>query len=166
MKKILLGLIAIFFIGCSSKVSEIFHKDNRYITLSEYTQRGQLIKSLDTIALINATYINPILGDNNITQNNEVFIIGVYNSDDYKGYKQGGIFNKHYRLTMNDTNFTKATKANIKNLDLTSYPFYNKWMKYYKVYFPKSNSNKLIIKYTNLEQNSSATLTIIKDIYN
>ena len=165
MKKILLTLITIFFIGCSSKVSAIFHKDDRYITLSEYTQRGQLIKSFDTIALINATYLNPILKDTNKTQNNEIFIIGIYNSDDYKGYKKGGIHNPHYILTMNDMNYTKAIKADIKKLDLTNYPFYNKWMKYYKVYFPKTNSNKLTIVYKNIEENATTSLTIIKDLY-
>ena len=137
MKKIILALITIFFIGCSSQVSDVFQKDTRYITLTQYSKRGQLVKSFDTIALINATYINPILGETNETKNNEVFIIGVYNSNDYKQYDKGGIFNPNYTLTMNDMNFTKATKADKVKFSIKSYPFYNKWMKYYKVDFPK-----------------------------
>ena len=165
MKKIILILLTIFFIGCSSKVSEIFHQDDKYITLTQYTKRGQLVKSLETVALINATYLNPILGENNETKNNEIFIIGVYNSDDYKGYEKGGIHNPNYILTMNDENYTKALKADKIKLNIKNYPFYNKWMKYYKVYFPKTDSNILTITYFNKETNSSAVLKIQKNIY-
>ena len=163
MRIFLIALILLFS-GCGSKITEIFQKDNKYITLSQYTQRAQLVKSLETIALINATYINHIL-KNNDTKKYEIFIIGVYNSNDYRGYEKGGIYNNHYLLTMNNKKFIKATKADIVKLNLTDYPFYNKWMKYYIVYFPKTDSKKLYIKYTNLDLNSSATLTIPKQIY-
>ena len=161
MKKLLL-VIMLLFIGCSEKMS-VLQKDEKYNTLTQYTQRGQITRSLETIALINATYLNPILKDNNETQNNEIFIIGVYNSNDYKGYEKGGIHNSHYKLTMNGIKYTKAIKADVKKLDLTKYPFYNKWMKYYKVYFPKTDSNTLKITYSNEEGN--VTLEIEKDIY-
>jgi len=161
MKKIAMFLMVILFTGCSSKVSTIFQKDTTYVKLTQYTKRGQIVKSFETDALINATYINPIL-DNNETQNNEIFIIGVYNSDDYKGYEKGGIFNPNYHLTMNDLNFTKAVKADKVKLNLTDYPFYNKWMKYYEVYFPKVDSNTLNIKYSSKE--GSVTLSINKKI--
>ena len=165
MKKIILALITLFFIGCSSKVSEVFKKDDKYITLTQYTKRGQLVKSLETIALINATYLNHILPENNETKNSEIFIIGVYNSNDYKGYEKGGIHNPNYTLTMNDMNYTKAIKADKVKLSITNYPFYNKWMKYYKVYFPKTTSSTLNIKYTNTKQKLSVTLSIPKKLY-
>ena len=161
MKKLLL-VIMLLFIGCSEKMS-VLQKDEKYNTLTQYTQRGQITRSLETIALINATYLNPILKDNNETRNNEIFIIGVYNSNDYKGYEKGGIHNPHYKLTMNGMKYTKAVKADVKKLDLTKYPFYNKWMKYYKVYFPKTNDYTLKITYSNEEGN--VTLEIEKDIY-
>lgn len=165
MKKIFLAIFIIFFTGCSTKVSQVFQKDNKYITLTQYTKRAQMVKSLETIALINATYLNPILGENNETKNNEIFIIGVYNSNDYKGYEKGGLFNPNYHLTLNDQNFTKAIKADKIKLNLADYPFYNKWMKYYKVYFPETNSSTLTIKYTNTEMNTSVNLNIPKHIY-
>jgi len=165
MKKILLSFLVLFFVGCTSKVSEVFKKDDKYVTLMQYTKRGQLVKSLDTIALINVTYLNPILEENNETKNNEIFIIGVYNSNDYKKPKEGGVFNPHYKLTMNDLNFTKAEVADKIKLNLTDYPFYNKWMKYYKVYFPKVEDNTMKIKYQNLDENVSVNLSISKHIY-
>ena len=165
MKKILLAIFAIFlFTGCNSKVSDVLQKDNRYITLTQYTQRGQIVKSLETVALINATYLNHILGDNNETKNNEIFIIGVYNSNDYRGYKKGGIFNNHYTLTMNGMKFTKAKKADDKKLNIENYPFYNKWMKYYEVYFPHTDSDTLTIVYSNKTEGNT-TLKIKKDLY-
>ena len=165
MKKILLIITLLIFSGCNKKISEIFKKDDNYITLSQYTKRAQMVNSLETISLITATYLNPILKENNETKNNEIFIIGVYNENDFKGYNKGGIHNIHFNLTMNDLNYTKATKANIKKLNLENYPFYNKWMKYYKVYFPKSDLSTLKIKYKNTDINSSITLSIQKNIY-
>jgi hypothetical protein len=161
MKKILLVLF-LFFVGCNNKIG-VLQKDARYNTLMQYTKRGEIVKSFETIAIINATYMNPVL-ENNETKNNEIFIIGVYNSDDYKGYEKGGINNPNFTLTMNDMNYTKATKADLVKLNIKDYPFYTKWMKYYKVYFPKSNG-KLNIKYTNKLQNASVVLSIPKQIY-
>jgi len=163
MKKILL-VIMLLFLGCRDNIS-VLQKDEKYTTLTQYTQRGQITKSFETIALINATYLNPILKENNETKNNEIFIIGVYNSNDYKKYEKGGIYNPHYILTMNDMNFTKASKADIKKLNLENYPFYNKWMKYYKVYFPHTENKILKIFYKNKDENASVTLTLKKDIY-
>ena len=128
MKKILLVLF-LFFVGCNNKIG-VLQKDARYNTLMQYTKRGEIVKSFETIAIINATYMNPILKENNETQNNEIFIIGVYNSDDYKGYEKGGIHNPNFTLTMNDMNYTKATKADLVKLNIKDYPFYTKWMKY------------------------------------
>ena len=165
MKKTLFLILFILFTGCSTKVSEVFHKDDKYITLTQYTTRGQMVQSFETIALMNATYLNPILKENNETKNNEIFIIGVYNSDDYKGYEKGGLFNPNYTLTMNDMNFTKAIKADKVKLNLINYPFYNKWMKYYKVYFPETNSSTLVLKYSNKDMNTTINLSIPKQIY-
>jgi hypothetical protein len=165
MKRVFLFVFILLFAGCSSKVSEVFQKDKTYITLMQYTKRGEIVKSLETIALINATYINPILKDSNKSENYEVFIIGVYNSNDYRGYKKGGIFNPNYSLTMNGEKFVKAEKADKVKLGLENYPFYNKWMKYYEVYFPKSDSFDLDIEYKFIPTGDKTTLTIEKDIY-
>ena len=64
---------------------------------------------------------------------------------------------------MNGMKYTKAIKADVKKLNLPKYPFYNKWMKYYKVYFPKTDSDTLKITYSN--EDGNVTLNIIKDIY-
>ena len=160
MKKtifISISIILLLLTGCTTKLNEIFKKDKTYIKLTQYTKRGAIIKSLETDSLINATYINNILSENNDTKNFDIFIIGVYNSNDYKSYKQGGINNPDYNLTLNNQPYVKAIKANI--IKLKEYPFYNKWMKYYKVFFKKTDNDPLIIKYTH-KNIGSVTLEI------
>ena len=64
MKKLLFAIIMIFFVSCSDKVNEVFKKDTHYITLTQYTKRGEIVNSLETIALINVTYLNHIYNNN------------------------------------------------------------------------------------------------------
>jgi hypothetical protein len=151
MKKILFFLITLFLItGCETKVTGVLHQNETQITIMENTQRGQIINSLNTIAIINATYLNPILKpDNKEAKKYEIFVVGVYNDNDIKGYDKGGIHNPNYTLTMNNSNYEKVEKADIVKLELKYYPFYNSWMKYYIVYFPKTDSKILKLTYKN-----------------
>jgi hypothetical protein len=65
---------------------------------------------------------------------------------------------------MNGMKFTKAKKADDKKLNIENYPFYNKWMKYYEVYFPHTDSDTLTIVYSNKTEGNT-TLKIKKDLY-
>ncbi|RUM55837.1 MAG: hypothetical protein DSY40_03290 [Nautilia sp.] len=152
-KKLLFLIIALFLItGCETKITNLLKTNNKQITIMENTQRGQIINALDTIALINATYLNPTLNENNLTAKKyEIFLVGVYNSNDPKSYEKGGIHNPNYQLTLNDSNYERAEKANPIKMQLETYPFYNAWMKYYIVYFPKTDSDKLVLEYKNKE---------------
>jgi len=149
MKKLIFFIITLLFItGCETKVTDLLKQNETQIILMQNTQRGQIINALNTVAIINATYLNPILKDKD-SKKYEVFLIGVYNSEDFKDYNKGGIFNPNYTLTLNNSNFERAKKANLIKMQLKEYPFYNAWMKYYIVYFPKTDSTTLKLKYTN-----------------
>jgi hypothetical protein len=125
--------------GCGHvNVDNIFQQDTKYIELSKFTRRGDIVNSLETVALINATYLNPISHNDKY----EVFIVGVYNNYQNNGQ---GIFNKAYHLTLNNQPFIKATP--LTTSDIKDYPFYNKWMKYYKVYFKHTDKHTLQLKY-------------------
>jgi hypothetical protein len=166
IKRVLIFLLVILFSGCNTKVNEVFNKDTKYITLMQYTKRAEIVNSLETIAIINITYLNPIIKkSSDDVIDSEIFIVGVYNSNDYKGHKKGGLNNPNYTLTMNDINFTKASKVDLVKLNIKNYPFYNKWMKYYKVYFPKSQTSLMRLKYTNTLLNKSVTINIQKNLY-
>ena len=149
MKKLIFFIITLLFItGCETKVTNLLKQNETQLILMQNTQRGQIINALNTVAIINATYLNPILKDKE-SKKYEVFLIGVYNSEDFKDYNKGGIFNPKYKLTLNGSNFEKAKKANLIKMQLKEYPFYNAWMKYYIVYFPKTDSKTLKLTYTN-----------------
>jgi len=161
MKKLIFFIITLLFItGCETKVTNLLKQNETQLTLMQNTQRGQIINALNTVAIINATYLNPILKDKE-SKKYEVFLIGVYNSEDFKDYNKGGIFNPNYKLTLNGSNFEKAKKANLIKMQLKEYPFYNAWMKYYIVYFPKTDSKTLKLTYTN-KLLGSTTLTFNK----
>jgi len=161
MKKLIFFIITLLFItGCETKVTDLLKQNETQIILMQNTQRGQIINALNTVAIINATYLNPILKDKD-SKKYEVFLIGVYNSEDFKDYNKGGIFNPNYTLTLNNSNFERAKKANLIKMQLKEYPFYNAWMKYYIVYFPKTDSTTLKLKYTN-KLLGSATLIFNK----
>ena len=164
-KSIFLLFIILIFSGCETKINNILQQDNQYINLMQHTKRGQIVNSLNTIALINATYLNPVLKNSKKIKESEIFIIGVYNSIDNREENQSGIFNPNYNLTMNNSKWEKAEIANKNELELYNYPFYNKWMRYYKVYFPKTDENEIILTYkhktlgeVNLTFNSSQFL--------
>ena len=165
MKKRLLCLATLLILtGCETKVTAVLHQSPTQITIMKNTQRGQIINSLDTIAMINATYLNPTLKpDNKEAKKYEIFVVGVYNSNDIKGYEKGGIHNPNYTLRMNNSNYEFAKKADIKKMQLSTYPFYNQWMKYYLVYFPKTDSNVMKLTYKNKEFGST-TLIFKKSI--
>jgi hypothetical protein len=165
MKKILFFLIALLLItGCETKVINVLHQNETQITLMKNTQRGQIINALDTIAMINATYLNSILKpDNKEAKKYEIFVVGVYNNNDIKGYEKGGIHNPNYSLTLNNSNYEKAKKADIAKMQISNYPFYNQWMKYYVVYFPKVDSNIMKLTYEN-KTFGKTTLTFKKSI--
>jgi len=158
MKKKIFFLITLLFItGCETKVTAVLHQSPKQITIMKNTQRGQIVNSLDTVAMINATYLNPTLKPNNKeAKKYEIFLVGVYNSTDIKGYDKGGIHNPNYNLTMNKSNYEFAKKADVKTMQLSTYPFYNQWMKYYLVYFPKIDSNEMNLTYTNKEFGSTS----------
>ena len=146
MFKYLFGILGIIFIfsGCETKLKNVIQKDPKYIEVLKNTQRGNIVNSFETKAIIVASY----LGDD---ENKTHFLVGVYNENEEIDIKEGGLFNKNYHLTLNDMNASKIDVINEKTLKETGivdYPFYQKWMKYYDVYFPQT-SKPYVLKYEN-----------------
>jgi hypothetical protein len=126
MKKFLI-IFMLLFTGCSIKTA--LKQDPLYEKTLTYTQRGQIINSLETKALIDAVYLNPLFKDN---FKNPTFLIGVYN--DFNNT----LINQEFNLTLNEQKPIKISK-NIPSFILyKKLPFYNEWMSYYIVEFKKS----------------------------
>ncbi|HIQ50817.1 MAG TPA: hypothetical protein EYH54_02495 [Nautiliaceae bacterium] len=122
MKKILL-IFLLFLSGCSIK--NALKEDPLYQKTLMHTQRGQIINSLETKALIDAIYLNPLY--NNFK--NPTFLIGVYNDFD------NALVNKEFNLTLNDQTPIKISKTIPNFIPYKKLPFYNEWMNYYVVEF-------------------------------
>ena len=138
MKKLafILLFLSIIFSGCAIK--NAFHKDILYEKTLKYTQRAQIVNSLETKALIDAVYLNPLYPKK---FENPTFLIGIYN--DFNN----SIENEEFSLTLNNQKPIKITTKIPSFIPYRFYPFYNEWMTYYLVEFNKTNPPyKLIYK--------------------
>jgi len=130
MKRALFFLIALaaIFNGCA--VKDAFKKDILYEKTLKYTQRGQVVNSLETKALIDAVYLNPLFPDK---FQNTAFLVGVYNDFD------NTLQNSEFNLTLNGQKPLKISN-NVPNfIPYKFYPFYNSWMEYYLVEFNQTS---------------------------
>jgi len=126
MKKFLL-IFMLLFTGCSIKTA--LKQDPLYEKTLTHTQRGQIINSLETKALIDAVYLNPLFKNK---FSNPTFLVGIYNDFD------NTLVNHEFTLTLNGQKPLKISK-NIPSFVLyKKFPFYNEWMNYYIVEFNKT----------------------------
>jgi len=129
MKKIffILSIILIFFSGCAIK--QALKQDPLYEKTLKYTKRGQIVNSLETKALIDAIYLNPLYPE----FKKPTFLIGVYNNFDNK------LINTEYNLTLNKKTPIEINSTIPVFIPYKHFPFYNTWMNYYIVKFPDIN---------------------------
>jgi len=130
MKKIffILSIIMIFFSGCAIK--QALNQDPLYEKTLKYTKRGQIVNSLETKALIDAVYLNPLYPGK---FEKPTFLIGVYNNFGNK------LINSEYNLTLNSKTPIEINSTIPNFIPYKNFPFYNTWMKYYLVKFPNVN---------------------------
>ena len=155
-QKIILFSSLILFGGCAIKddpnIQQLFKEDEIYHTSLNNTKKAQLIASLETKALLTATYLNPVFGGNKSCKNmcvyvrdGEYFFIGIFITDSEKHE-----FNKKgYALTLNG-----RKPSNIELLEENDplryqMPMVNNWSSYYKVKFPIMLGNDMNLTFEN-----------------
>ena len=128
MKKILFLIITatIFFNGCSFK--QALKKDPIYEKTLKYTRRGQIVNSLETKALIDAINLSDLYPKK---FQNPTFLIGIYNDE------KNALQNKEFSIFLNNQKPIKVSKKIPDFIPYKNFPFYNSWMTYYLVTFPK-----------------------------
>ncbi len=139
MKKLFFVLIilAALFNGCALKsIKPIFKQDTLYEKTLKYTQRGQIVNSLETKALIDAVYLNPLYPKK---FKNPTFLVGIYNEFN------NALENEEFSLTLNNEKPIKVTKKIPNFIPYKFYPFYNSWMSYYLVEFNKTKQPYILI---------------------
>jgi hypothetical protein len=114
----------LFFTGCSIKSA--LNQDPVYENALTHTQRGQIINSLETKALIDAVYLNPLYKNK---FKNPTFLIGIYNDIN------NTVNNQEFTLTLNGQKPVKISSEIPSFVLYKNYPFYNEWMHYYIVEF-------------------------------
>jgi hypothetical protein len=132
------NLILVFFLlfsGCALK--QAFNKDKLYNKVLSYTKRAQVLASLETKALIDAVYLNPLYKDK---FKNPTFLIGVYNSFN------NTLNNEEFQIYLNGQKPLRVSKKIPKYILYKEFPFYNSWMSYYIVEFPKT-AKPYVIEY-------------------
>jgi len=144
-KKILLLGSLLLLLSCSEKnksnLQQLFNKDDVYHISLLNTEKAQLIASLETKALLTATYLNPVYTRENCThlcmevEDGEYFFVGVFIRDSKTHHFQ----DKGYSLTLNG-----AKPLEIKKLDKDDplryeMPMVDNWSTYYKVKFPSTD---------------------------
>ncbi len=143
--KYLFFLIVIFsFEACSSKIySELVNEDKLYEKSLLYTKKGEIISSLETKAVIVATYLNP-LDKKYESEDKDYFIVALYAEKDF-GKSKVGLESKDCLVYMKD-NIKPLNVEKLKREDplLKYIPVHNGWFKYYLLEFPANKGEKKI----------------------
>jgi hypothetical protein len=154
----------IFFIsGCDKRVPlSQLNKDKMYELSIINTRKGEITNLQETKAIIIATYLNPI-NANFINNKEDVFLIGIYISNDSNSKKKGNN-NPFYKFTLNgDSTIDDIQKLNMNSKYLKMIPLINKWAEYYLVKFPAKKSRILTLTFENKDY-GKAVLTFEKAI--
>ena len=130
-----LTILSIIFSGCS--MQNALKKDKLYESTLKYTQRAELINSLETKALIDAVYLNPLYPKK---FKNPTFLIGVYN--DFNNT----LINNEFNISLNNQPPINISTNIPSFIPYKFFPFYNDWMSYYLVEFNQTQK-PYILKY-------------------
>ncbi len=169
VKKIVSAALAAFLLGgCSTyNAFDMFKKDESYEKALRETRNAQILNSLETKIKITATYLNPLYPSE--YKDAEYFFVGVYIPDDYDGKKESALFNKEYRLQMQNLakseqvlggakpkeQYLEASKIEFiekkeQNQLYKKMPHTDNWSRYYLISFPKQEgSEPLTLKVSN-----------------
>ena len=147
MYKMMLSIILLIFTSCSVKdnMAQLFKRDEIYHTSLLNTQKGQLIASFETKALLTATYLNPVFkkkGHKNFSidvSGGEYFFVGVFITNS----KSNRFDEKGYSLTLNGKKPIEVIKLDKDDPLRYEMPMVDNWSTYYKVKFPTIYTKKL-----------------------
>ena len=136
MKKIFFVLLTLSFIFSGCSIKNVLKKDTLYENTLKYTKRSQIINSLETKALIDVVYLNPLYPKK---FKNPTFLVGIYNK--FNNQLIGNEFN----ITLNNKPPIKVLNQIPNFIPYKFYPFYNEWMSYYLVEFNQTSKPYKIV---------------------
>lgn len=138
MKFIFAVLVVFFLVGCDRTTSMAYlQKDAFYEQSIAHLQKGDLISSSETKAIISAVYLNRVKPEK--YKVNENFFVAVYIKDDFKSKKKYGLKNPLYHLKLNGEKPLVITELDKDATLRKQMPLVNKWNKYYQVVFKNTD---------------------------
>jgi hypothetical protein len=154
-KKILLLSSLLLLNSCSEKnksnMHQLFNQDDIYHISLLNTEKAQLIASLETKALLTATYLNPVYSREKCkdfrddsshlcedVSDGEYFFVGVF----IPNSKTHHFNNKGYSLVLNGKKPLEIKKLEKDDSLKYEMPMVDNWSTYYRVKFPIANSKK------------------------
>jgi hypothetical protein len=164
LKKVVSAALAAFlFGGCSTyNAVDMFKKDDSYEKALRETKNAQILNSFETKIKITATYLNHLYPSE--YKDAEYFFVGVYIPDDYEGKKDSSLFNKEYKLYMQNLakseqalggakpkeQYLEASKIEFiekkeQNLLYKKMPHTDNWSRYYLISFPKQEGDEPLL---------------------
>jgi hypothetical protein len=164
LKKVVSAALAAFlFGGCSTyNAFDMFKKDDSYEKALRETKNAQILNSFETKIKITATYLNHLYPSE--YKDAEYFFVGVYIPDDYEGKKDSSLFNKEYKLYMQNLakseqalggakpkeQYLEASKIEFiekkeQNLLYKKMPHTDNWSRYYLISFPKQEGDEPLL---------------------
>jgi hypothetical protein len=146
MKRYVLVLLVVVFSGCyQDRDFGIFQRDAIYKKAIKNTQKGDILNSFETKALIIATYLNPVLDG---YQEDENFFVGVYSSVTKDNL---ALDDRDYSLLLDGSKANKIVEIEDNESIKTKMPFVNEWFRYYIVTFNSSEKESLNLTFSHKE---------------
>ncbi len=141
---LLMAGIILFLSGCVTK-SGFFSPDILEQQALSYTKKAQLYNSLEIKAAIVAVKLNPLLKEYD-KKESVTFLVSLFIDNDSSDPKKQGLFNKEYRLLLNEEPPQKIVTLK-QNDDLVKMlPIKNMWSHYYLVTYKTPASKKMRLK--------------------
>jgi hypothetical protein len=135
----------------SNNFSQLFTKDDIYHISLINTHKAQLIASLETKALLTATYLNPVYTHENCknfcmdVSGGEYFFVGVFISNS----KSHRFDQKGYSLTLDGMKPLEVKELDKDDPLRYEMPMVDNWSTYYKVKFPKIDKEEFALIFEN-----------------
>lgn len=134
----LITSLFVLFTGCGSKYIDALDINKEKAVYAEATQKGEILNSLNTVAIVTATYLNQAKPDTYGDQN-QSFLVGVYYPSASMSDQNLGLSNPHAKIYIESAGVTYepilSEKINPDNKMLINMPLFNSWNDYYYMVF-------------------------------
>lgn len=135
---VLTVVLSFTFTACGSKYLDALDINKDKALYAEATQKGEIYNSLNTMAIVTATYLNQV-DPQEYGDSNQSFLVGVYQPsvaqpDQNLGlkYKDASVYilsnGEKYKPILSE-------KLSDSNPKLVEMPLYNSWSEYYLIVF-------------------------------